>query len=132
MEPLLLYIVVTTHVVSTTIVVEREEGHVYKVQQPIYYISKVLSDCKVWYPQVQKLLYALLITSRKLHHYYDEHEIVVVTDYPLGGILHNRDTTGRISKRAVELGTLHISFTPHKAIKSQALADFVVEWTEIQ
>ena len=32
-EPLLLYIVATTMVVSTAIVVERaEEGHVYKVQ----------------------------------------------------------------------------------------------------
>jgi hypothetical protein len=37
---------------------EREElGHVYKVQQPIYYISKVLFDCETRYNQVQKLLY---------------------------------------------------------------------------
>jgi hypothetical protein len=43
-----------------------EEGHVYKVQRPIYYISEVLSESKVKYPHVQKLLYALLITSRKL------------------------------------------------------------------
>jgi hypothetical protein len=66
-EPLLLYIAVTTHVVSIAIVVEKlEEGHVYKVQHPVYYISEVLSESKVRYPQVQKLLYALLITSRKL------------------------------------------------------------------
>ena len=54
------------------------------------------------------------------------------SDFPLGDILHNRDATGRISKWAVELGALNIDFTPRKAIKSQALADFVVEWTEIQ
>ena len=131
-EPLLLYIVVTTHVVSTVIVVKQEEeGHVYKVQRPVYYISKVLSDSKVWYPQVQKLLYALHITSRKLRNYFDGQEIVVVTDYPLGDILHNRDATGHISKWAVELGTLHISFSPCKAMKSQALADFIAEWMEI-
>jgi hypothetical protein len=53
-------------VVSTAIVVEREEGCVYKVQWPVYYISEVLSDSKIWYPHVQKQLYDLLITSRKL------------------------------------------------------------------
>jgi ribonuclease HI len=49
-----------------------------------------------------------------------------------GDILHNRDAAGRISKWAVELGALNVNFTPRKAIKSQALIDFVVEWTEIQ
>lgn len=56
----------------------------------------------------------------------------MVTDFPLRDIIRNRDSTGRISKWAVELGALNIDFTPRKAIKSQALADFVVEWTEIQ
>jgi hypothetical protein len=56
----------------------------------------------------------------------------VVIDFPLEDILHNRDATGRISKWAVELGALNIDFTPRKAIKSQALANFVIEWTKIQ
>ena len=81
---------------------------------------------------MQKLLYALLITSRKLRHYFESHKIAVVTDFPLGDILYNRDATGRISKWAVKLGALNIDFTPRKVIKSQALADFVAEWTEIQ
>jgi hypothetical protein len=56
-ETLLLYIAATTQVVSAALMVEREEpGHVYKVQRPIYYISKVISDCKTHYNQVQKLL----------------------------------------------------------------------------
>ena len=50
-EPLLLYIVATTMVVSTAIVMEQaEEGHVYKIQRPIYYISEVLSESKAKYP----------------------------------------------------------------------------------
>jgi hypothetical protein len=55
-----------------------------------------------------------------------------VTDFPLKDILHNRDATGRISKWAVELGSFNINFTPCKAIKSQALADFEAKWTELQ
>jgi hypothetical protein len=56
----------------------------------------------------------------------------VVTNFPLGDILHNRDATVRISKWAAELRALNIDFSPWKAIKSQALTDFVAEWTEIQ
>jgi hypothetical protein len=81
---------------------------------------------------VHKLLYTLLITSRKLRHYFEGHKITVVIDFPLEDILHNRDAIGRISKWAVELGALNINFSPWKAIKSQALVDFMVEWTEIQ
>jgi hypothetical protein len=66
-EDMMLYIATTSTVVSTAIVVEREEEeHAYKVQRPVYYISEVLIDSKIRYAQVQKLLYALLITSRKL------------------------------------------------------------------
>jgi hypothetical protein len=83
----------------------------YKVQQLVYYISEVLSYSKIWYLYVQKLLYALLITSRKLRHYFESHKITMVTDFPLEEILHNRDATGRISKWAVELGALYVDFT---------------------
>jgi hypothetical protein len=72
---------------------------------------------------VQKLLYVVIITSRKLRHYFQEYSIFVVTDYPLGDILRNQNATGRISKWAVELGALTIDFKPRTAIKSQALVD---------
>jgi ribonuclease HI len=91
-----------------------------------------LSESKARYQPVQKLLYAVLITSRKLRHYFQEHSISVVTDNPLGDILRNQDATGRISKWAVELGALNIDFKPRTAIKSQALVDFMAEWRENQ
>jgi hypothetical protein len=132
-EDMIMYIAATSMVVSTAIVVEREqEGHVYKVQWPVYYNNEVLLDLKIRYLHVQKLLYALLITSHKLCHYFESHKTTVITVSPLGDILHNRDATGCISKWAVELGALNVDFTLRKAIKSQALADFVAEWTEIQ
>jgi hypothetical protein len=57
--------------VSTAIIVERQEdGHAYPVQRPIYFISEFLSESKARYQPVQKLLYAVLITSRKLQHYF--------------------------------------------------------------
>src|SRR6266542_4376710 len=132
-EPLLLYIAAISHVVSTAIVVERqEEGHIQKVQCPIYFVSEVLSESRIRYPQVQKILYAVLITSRKLVHYFQAHSISVVTSFSISDILHNRDATGRIAKWAVELGSFELSFQPRMAIKSQALVDFLAEWTKTQ
>jgi dsDNA-binding SOS-regulon protein len=66
-EQLPLYLAANTHVVSTAIVVERQEdGHTSPVQRPVYFVNVVLSESKARYQPVQKLLYAVLITSRKL------------------------------------------------------------------
>jgi hypothetical protein len=70
-EQLLLYLAATTHVVSSAIVVERQkDGHAYPVQRPVYFVGKVLSESKACYQPIQKLLYAMLITLRKLRHYF--------------------------------------------------------------
>jgi hypothetical protein len=70
--------------------------------------------------------------SRKLHHYFNAHNISVVTDFLLADILHNRDATGRISKWAVELGGLTLNFKTRTTIKSHALVNFMAEWRENQ
>jgi hypothetical protein len=70
-EDLLLYISCTTHMGSTALVVERAEGHAYPVQHPVYFISEVLGPSKKKYPQVQKLLYATLLTAQS----HSSHEI---------------------------------------------------------
>ena len=50
-ETLLVYITATNRVVSIAIIVEQEEaGHAYKVQCPVYFISKVLNKSKTRYP----------------------------------------------------------------------------------
>jgi hypothetical protein len=99
-EPMLLYISATTRVVSATLVVEREEPErSQKVQRIVYFVSEVLSDSKVCYSQMQKLVYAILMTKRKLRHYFDAHPITVVSKYPLWEVIQNPE--GRREDRQV-------------------------------
>jgi hypothetical protein len=98
-EPLYLYVAATTQVVSAVIVVERaEEGHALPVQRPVYYVSEVLSETKARYPQIQKLLYVVVLALRKLRHYFEAHLITVVSSFLLGEMIHNPDASGRIAK----------------------------------
>jgi hypothetical protein len=130
-EPLYLYITTTTQVVSAVIVVERtEEGHALPVQRPVYYISEVLFETKARYLQIQKMLYAVVLTRHKLRHYFEAHPVTVVSSFPLGEIIRNPDAAGRIAKWSVELMGETLAYAPRKAIKSQILADFVAEWTD--
>ena len=72
------------------------------------------------------------MTTKKVAHYFSDHSITVVSDAPLSEILNNRDATGQVEKWAIELLPLHIKFEAKKAIKSQAIADFLAEWIEQQ
>jgi hypothetical protein len=79
---------------------------------------------------VQKLLYAVLITTRKLKHYFLALSIRVISDRPLAHVLQSKEATGWISQWAVEIGQYDIEFIPRWAIKSQALTNFITEWTD--
>jgi hypothetical protein len=106
-------------VVSAAVVVERaEEGHTLLVQRPVYFISEVLSDTKVRYLQIQKLLYAIVLTRRKFRHYFEGHPVTVVSSFPLGEIVQNREASGRIAKWTIELMGKTLSYVSRKAIKS--------------
>jgi hypothetical protein len=109
-----------------------EEGHALPVQRPVYYISEVLSETKARYPQIQKLLYVVVLARLKLRHYFEAHPVMVVSSFPLGEIIRNLDVMGRIAKWSVELMGEMLAYAPRKAIKSQILADFVAEWTDTQ
>jgi ribonuclease HI len=128
--------------VSTTIVIERGESDTNrKIQYPVYFISEVLSDSKTQYFHIMKLTYALLITSRKLSHYFLAQQIEINTSSsgPLrylcmatGEILNNREATGKIAKWAIELSMYGIIHKLGTVVKAQALSDFMAEWTETQ
>jgi hypothetical protein len=102
---------------------------VWSIQRLVYNISEVLHDGKTRCLEMHKLLYAVLIASRKLHHYFQAHKILVVTSYPLKVMLRSPNATGNIAKWVVELAEFELDFIPCHAVKSQVLTDFVTDWT---
>ena len=60
----------------------------------------------------------MLMVTQKFLHYFTNHEVSVVTSYPLRDIIRNRDAIGRISKWALELMGHDIRYIPYTTIKS--------------
>ena len=90
-EELYLYLAVSPHAVSSTLI--REEG---KVQKPMYYTSRALRGAKGRYPLIEKLAFALITTSRKLRHYFQFHVINVMTDHLLKKAMNKLEAVGRL------------------------------------
>src|SRR3954470_13192850 len=84
------------------------------------------------YPHYQKLLLAIIMTSRKVSQYFDERPITIVSSAPLADILNNPGATGQVAEWNIELSPQDLQFKHPTAIKSQVLPDFLVEWTEVQ
>jgi hypothetical protein len=74
-DTLVLYLVVADEAVSAVLI--REEG---KDQLPIYFVSKVLQGAEVNYQRVEKVAFALLITSKKLRPYFKCYPILGKTN----------------------------------------------------
>jgi hypothetical protein len=102
---------------TTTMVMEGQEfegsdptAGVRTIQKPVYYVDEVLHEANGRYLETHKLIYAILVASRKLCHYFQAHKVVVVTSFPLRAILHNSNATGNIAKWAVELAEFQLDF----------------------
>ncbi|XP_074359678.1 uncharacterized protein LOC141699730 [Apium graveolens] len=108
---------------QSSVLVKDVEGS----EASVYYVSHTLKDAETRYPHVEKLVYASVVASRKLHHYFQGRLIKVMTDQPLKRILHKPDMTGFLAAWKVELSQFHIEYLPRSAMKSQILSNFVVE-----
>jgi hypothetical protein len=126
--PLLLYVVASHAVVSVVLVQEKQDGQARK-QMPVYFVSEVLSASKKNYTELEKVLYVVLMASRKLRHYFQTYHIIVPSSQPLKDIMRNREATGRLGKWAAELNEFTIDYIHRSSIQSQALVDFIADWT---
>jgi ribonuclease HI len=115
--PLLLYVATSHAAVSAALVQEKQEGQVKK-QAPIYFVSEVLSPSKKNYTELEKVLYVVLMASRKLQHYFQAYHIIVPSSQPLKEIMRNREATRRIRKWVAELNEFTIDYVHRSSIQS--------------
>jgi hypothetical protein len=127
-SPLLLYVSASNSAVSAVLVQEKEEEGKLR-QIPVYFASEALSGSKIFHSELEKIAYAVFMAARKLRHYFEGHRIRVITNQPLNDLFANREASTRIIRWGAELSEYVVDFERRSAIKSQDLADFVMDWT---
>jgi hypothetical protein len=71
------------------------------------------------------------MTSRKLKHYFLVHTVQVISNQPVAWVLQSKEATERITQWVVEISLYDVEFIPRRAIKSQVLANFIAEWSNL-
>lgn len=111
-DVLCMYLAATEEVVGS--VLFREEA---RNQMPIYFVIKVLAGPETRFLKMEKLVFSLIITSRRLIPYFQAYTIVVYTDKPLKQVLHKYDVSGRLLKWAIKLSEFDLKYAPRVSIK---------------
>jgi hypothetical protein len=111
------------------LVQEKEEEGKLKKKILVYFASEALSGSKLFYSELEKIAYAVVMAARKLRHYFKGHRTRVITNQPLNDLFTNKEASTRIIKWDAELSEDTVDFERRSAIKSQVLADFIVDWT---
>uniref|UniRef100_A0A2N9EMQ6 Uncharacterized protein n=1 Tax=Fagus sylvatica TaxID=28930 RepID=A0A2N9EMQ6_FAGSY len=98
-----------------------EELYLYLAVSP----TAPRKDIRPW----KSLAFALVTAARKLRPYFQAHTIVLLTNHPLRKAMNKPDAAGRLIQWSIELSEFDIDYRPRTAIKAQALADFIAEFT---
>ena len=122
--PLLMYLSVAGKAVSSVLI--QEEG---KHQHPVYFTSRMLHDAEKRYQMIENVALTLIISARQLRPYFQSHQLVVKTNYPMKQVLRKPELAGRMVAWFVELSEFDIHYEPHDLMKTQLIADFLVEFT---
>ncbi|XP_004292102.1 PREDICTED: uncharacterized protein LOC101304540 [Fragaria vesca subsp. vesca] len=126
-EMLYLYLAASDTVVSSALIRKDDV-----IELPVYYVGKGYTLAESRYPDLEKLALALIVTARKLRHYFQAHSITLFTNCPLRHVPQKPEASERLAKWAIELGEFDIHYMPRVAIKRQAAADFISELTPMK
>ena len=104
----------------------REEA---KKQLLVYYVSQAFQGTESNYPRIEKIAFALIVALRKLRQYFQANPILIMTNQPIKKSMNRPEAAGRMVQWAIELSQFDIEYLSRMAIKAQALADFIAEFT---
>lgn len=78
----------------------------------VHYVSKALQDAKAQYPDIEKLAFALVVSTKRLQPYFQAHIIHALTNQPLREVLQKLKTSSKLVKWAIKLGEFDIHYKP--------------------
>ena len=123
-ESIYLYLAVSETEVNAALI--KEEG---RKQLPVYYVNQAFQWAEFMYPRIEKIVFTLIVASRKLRQYFQANPILVMTDQPIKKSMTQPEAAGRMIQWVIELSQFDIEYHPRITIKAQALVDFIVEFT---
>ncbi|GKU86461.1 hypothetical protein SLEP1_g981 [Rubroshorea leprosula] len=123
-KPLILYISAADESIGCLLAQENDK----KQEQAVYYLSRCLTQTEVKYSSVEKLCLALFFAAIKLRHYLIYSEVYVVAKTDIVKYMLSRPLLrGRIGKWILALSEFNLKYIPQRAVKGQALADFLAD-----
>ena len=84
------------------------------------------------YPKMEKLVLALVTTTRRMRPEFQAHTIEIPIKHLMKQILHKPETSGRLVKWAIELSEFNIRYKTRTTIKGKVLANFIMEFTSTE
>ena len=122
-KPFTLYLSADDRAIGSTLIQEFEGK-----ESAIYFVSRRLLDAETRYSPVERLCLCLYFSCTKLRHYLLSAECVVVSmDDVIRYMLSLPILNGRLGKWILALSEFDLRYESAKAVKGQAVADFVVQ-----
>ena len=99
----------------------------------MYYINRALKDAETRYPRAEKACLAIVYASQRLRHYFLAYEVWLMTkSYAIKTLLQQPILSGRISQWLLQLSQNDLKARTPKAIKSQAIANLLAHYPEVE
>jgi len=124
-RPLILYIATQEKSLAALCVQKNEEGK----EIALYYLSRTLVGAELKYSPIEKICLSLIFAMQKLRHYMQAYKVHVIPKAnPIKYILSRPILNGRLAKWAMILNQYDLIYVRQKAVKGQALANFLADY----
>ncbi|CAN6569907.1 unnamed protein product [Malus baccata var. baccata] len=128
-KPLKLFISASEKLIGSLLAQNNEGGK----EQAVYYLSRILTEVETRYSPIERLCLSLSFTATKLRHYMLPYHVHIITKTDvIKYMLSKPMLTGRIEKWILALLEFSFQYVPQRAVKGQAIADFLAEHQESQ
>ncbi|XP_019167861.1 PREDICTED: uncharacterized protein LOC109163566 [Ipomoea nil] len=123
-RPLILYISAQDSSVGALLAQENDKGK----ENALYYLSRMMTPNELKYSPIEKLCLALVLSIKKLKHYFEAHTIRLVSKAnPVKYVMAKVVLSDRLARWYLLFQQFEIVYVPQKSVKGQALADFLAD-----